>query len=39
LDAYCKYLRERQAEHPLRIVDQITVVRSSLTEEQEKSGR
>ena len=28
LDAYCKHLREEQAKHPLRVVDQITIVRS-----------
>jgi hypothetical protein len=34
LHRYCEYLRQKQREHPHRVVSQITVVPSSPIEEQ-----
>ena len=39
LDAYCKHLREEQAKHPSRVVDQITIVRSRRVEDEDKTTR
>jgi hypothetical protein len=39
LEAYCKHLREEQAKHTSRVVDQVTIVRSHQAEDEGKTKR